>query len=328
MKMLIANHRALCGIVAATFIAGCGQPATTSQVNPQVAGNAQASSSTGPLLYVVREKAHEIVMFSLPDYQPAATIKSLRSISGICADDSGNVWVTNYRRSAFVVDEFAHGGTTVIAELRPPHGWTLNGCAVDPSSGNLAAFGSQAYGGAGILVWAGAQKGTPKEYPGLCCAPTSAVYDNLGNLYISGAAGGDDWYFTFGELPKGSTKFVRVTLDKSTYVPGAVQWDGTYVVVATALSKRTHDIPLLYRLQVTGKKARVVQTVEPDELSPDYGGYWAGSTIVFALYGDTAIGVGKKGDHRFLAAWAYPGGGAIMQTVAPYTDVGGLAVSP
>jgi hypothetical protein len=326
--MLRSNRRVLCGIVVAVLLAGCGQSIGTSAVSPQSAGDARATSSAGPLLYVVRKNAHEISMLSLSDYRLVGKIGGFHNVSGICADASGNVWVTNYRHGGFSVDEFAHGGTQVISELRAPKNWHLNGCAVDPTSGNLAAFGSDNYGGAWVLVWPGAQKGKPAQYQALCCAPISAVYDTNGNLYVSGAPGGDDWYLIFGELAKGSAKFVYVKLDKPTYEPGAVQWDGTYVVVATALSKRTRNAPRLYRLQINGKSGHVVQVIEPESLAGDYGGGWSGSAVLFALYGGTAIGVASTNHERFLAAWAYPNGGAITATVARYGDVGGLAVSP
>lgn len=319
MKTLWPNRRMLWTIVIAALLAGCGQSLRTPDASAPIPGSAQRSSTSGPLLYVVAGPRN-IQILSLPDYTPVASIRDIGDIEGMCADSTGDVWVVNYRHGYPVVDEFAHGGTASIAQIRPAHGWTLTGCAVDPTSGNLAALALNIYGGASVLIWPGAHKGTPLQYPGLCCDPLFAVYDNDGNLYMSGAAGGDDWYLVLGELAKGSTNFTAIKLNRQAYEPGEVQWDGTYVVVATARFRRT---PQLYRVQVAGKVGHVVQSVSLDDLGVD-----SSRAIAFALYGNTAIGRAHRKNETFLAAWQYPGGGKISQSIGDYRNPGSVVVSP
>jgi hypothetical protein len=326
MKSLRVTRGALCLSIAAMVFDGCGSIGVPNSTGQNAAAT-RLSSTSEPLLYVVRGE-HDIEMLSLPGYKAAGEIRGFKYVAGICADAAGNVWVTNYRNDAYVVDKFAHGGTQPIAELRAPKLYLLNGCAVDPVSGNLAVLAEDDYGNSWVLIWAGA-KGKPQQVHGLCCEAMYASYDNDENLYISGAPGGDDWWFEFGELAKSGSEVVGVKLDKKTLEPGAVQWDGTYVVVATSLYRRGRTMfrsrytPRVYRLQVVGTRGRVAAVVKPDRLSG--GGDPTG--MLFTLYGNTVIGIAHNDGKRFLAAWAYPGGGPITTMIARYSDVRGLAVS-
>lgn len=280
-----------------------------------------ASHAGEPLLYVAR--VHDMIsILSLRDDKPVAQITGYGYAAGVCSDPSGNVWVTNYRGGRFHVDKFAHGGTKAIAQLRAPNGSNLAGCAVDPISGDLAVVGYNT-----VLVWSGARDGKPARYS-VYFAPLYAAYDNAGNLFITGWEGGSDWIFEMAELAKGSRKVTNIRLDKRANEPGEVQWDGKYVVVATAVSRRTRNpfsnewLFRLYRLQISGTSGHVVQVVQPQRLRSGY----SQTGVLFVLQDHTIIGVGGK-RHESLLAWSYPVGGKATGTITHYHDIHALAIS-
>ena len=152
-------------------------------------------------------------------------------ITGLCSDESGNVWAPNLRHGHWFVDEYAHGGSGPIEILPAPHRWlAFAGCAVDPNSGDLAVMGDNVDGVPFVLVWSGARSGKPAKYP-VPFEPLNAAYDDTGNLFVTGWEGGSDFVFEFGELAKGGSAVKPIELDKRAGLPGGVQWDGTNVVV-------------------------------------------------------------------------------------------------
>jgi hypothetical protein len=54
---------------------------------------------------------------------------------GMCADKSGNVYVTNMQAQNIL--EYAHGGTTAINTITDTYG-DPGGCSINPKTGDLA----------------------------------------------------------------------------------------------------------------------------------------------------------------------------------------------
>jgi|GEM_PF-2146144 len=322
-----------CGLSVTATIAmlvGCGGgrqiPATGASAGQlRTSGNATATRAGGPLLYVAR--VHDgVSIVSLNDDEQIAQITGYGYVPGLCSDPSGNIWMPNFRHGRYYVDEFAHGGTKAIAELRVPKESRLASCAVDPSSGDLVVLGSNIDGYWSALIWRGARAGKPEKY-GMDFDPLFAAYDNAGNLFITGWAGGSDWFFEMGELAKGSAKVTRIRLDKHALEPGEVQWDGTNVVVATSVSRRARNpfssksLFRLYRLQISGTSGHVVQIIQPQRLREgDFTG------VLFVLHAQTVIGVANKG-RKSLLEWTYPDAGKATKTIGRYDDIHGLAIS-
>lgn len=322
------GHLALSLAAAVAIFAACGgRQAEIPPGTPDAPGSAlqreARSSAGGPLLYVAR--GHDTIsIVSLRDGKAVAQITGYGYPTGICSDPAGNIWVPNYRSSSndhYHVDEFAHGGTKAIVELRAPNGVQLAGCAVDPSSGDLVAVAYNT-----VLIWRGARKGKPVRYS-VDFAPLFAAYDNAGNLFITGWAGGSDWWFVMAELPNGSAKFRNIHLDKHIGEPGDVQWDGKYVVVSTAVSRRTGNpfgqfwVARLYRLQISGSTGHVEQIVEPRGLKESFR-----AGMLFALQGRSIIGLSGK-RREDLGTWPYPAGGKATSSIAHYRKIHGLAIS-
>ena len=183
------------------------------------------------LLYISDETG-DVYVFSYPRGELKGTLTGFADPQGECVDKTGDIWITLFSGQELL--EYAHGGTSSIGSLSDP-GYLLEGCSVDPTTGNLAAadFAGMNSTSGGVSIYADAQ-GTPTTYidPGLYLV-FSLGYDNKGNLFVDGETqtGGT---FAFAELPKGSSAFTNLTLNKPIGTPGSVQWDGKHVTVGDA----------------------------------------------------------------------------------------------
>jgi len=281
------------------------------------------------LLYVahapsIYDNHTSVSILSLPQGKPVAQI-SLEYLSGMCSDSAGNVWLIVYRSGlkAYYVEKYAHGGTEPIAQIRIPKDYGL-GCAVDPSSGDLALMipngGSQhGYNGT-IDVWAGARPGKPAVYD-VPFEPENGAYDDAGNLFVDGCVcwNSDPWVL-FGELLKGGHAVASVRLTKNTALPGGVQWDGHYIAVQTGgYQPYLKGRPRIYRLEASGGSGHVVGIVIPKD-PPLSGTAW------FTVYGSSVVST--TGDHRgVIDIWPYPSGGPHTRIVGRFGDVRGLTIS-
>jgi hypothetical protein len=316
--------------VAAAFacMAGCANPqppmssASNSQLRPKEVG-----AATSPVLYVAHvlgqgSHAYSVIsMVSLPQDKTVATISGYGYISGVCADPSGNVWAPNLRNGRWYVDEFPRGATKPTRELFPPRGWLgFTGCAVDSTSDDVAVLAENEYGTPYVLVWNGGRARSPARYPA-AFPMLRAAYDDDQNLFVSGWEGGSDFFFEMGELVKGGSRVTPIKLDRQTSAPGDVQWDGTYVVVGTDVTRQGTSHPRLYRLQVSGASGHVVQVVSMPGLSAN-----TYSAALFVLLEGSVIGTaGRDGDS--LRTWAYPGGGKPTGSIGRYSPINGLTIS-
>ncbi len=145
LQRLSRYAAALC--VAATMLAGCGgsqpligNPGAAPQGRAITQQAAQGKSWMLPeakrddLLYAT-DNAGFVHVFSYPAGKEVGTIVVAGDPLGACVDRAGNVWVARFRMTSVV--EYAHGGTSPIGDVGtyPNNPW---GCAVDPTTGNLA----------------------------------------------------------------------------------------------------------------------------------------------------------------------------------------------
>src|SRR5581483_7481724 len=158
-----------------------------------------------------------------------------------------------------------------IATLKDGH-HTPNGCAVDPSGGDLAVANLSSTGLTGnVAVYAGAHGGPAFHratgmYDYFFCG-----YDDAGNLYVSGTS--KNGVVSLAELPKGKKQFVKITIDKPLAAAGPIEWDGKHLALGYANSKSS----LIYRIDVSGNKATVVGTVQlsaPRAPHASMGPFW------------------------------------------------------
>ena len=278
--------------------AGCGGAGTGTMSAVPLGTTTQsrahkASGSYADLLYASGNT--EVAILT---YRGGATVGSITGVlpAGVCADaTTGNVWIVMEKSDGFYADEFSHGGTTPIGEVKVPDALLALECAVDPSSHSLAVTNWEVgYGSPYIDVWTGGA-GNPSAYS-TPFSPQSVVYDNKGNLFTTGDT--ESSSFQFAELPKGGSIFTNIHLDRPAVWPGGLAWDGKYVVVGYGDPGRGQS-QRIYRVRIEGSRGHVVGTQEFKGL-PKRNFFW--------LQGDTIIAApGKRlsGD----AFWRYPQGG-------------------
>lgn len=256
----------------------------------------RASGSSGDLIYAV-DITDKLYIFSYPEFALVATVQ--QQGFGVCSDTLGNVWVGDSQNNRVL--EYAHGGTMPIETLNDPNQLPAN-CSVDPSSGNLAVV-NRAFNGAtgSFSVYLNA-KGTPTIYTDPNIFDTYFCgYDNNGNLFVDGSTkvGAP----VLAVLPKGSSDFITLTLNKQIVVLGPIQWDGSYITIQ---DRRKHKI---YRLSVTGSSAIVVGSTRIEQwrtADPRPGAQ---------IFNGTFVAPTTKRSYK-IGLWSYPAGGRPLNVFA------------
>jgi DNA-binding beta-propeller fold protein YncE len=161
------------GFVAIAAFAGCGAPQVSTtpfvQQNTRISRDgARARSWMLPeaksedLAYVAN--VYTITAYSYPKGKLVGTLNNFYVPYGECVDAKGDVYITDSRFGK--IYEYAHGGTKPIKTLKDPS-YQPYGCAVDPTTGDLAVANySDSSGHQGnVYVYRNA-KGFPKSYVG------------------------------------------------------------------------------------------------------------------------------------------------------------------
>lgn len=312
---------------AGTLLTGCGPAANASgnSLTPSAARIAAHSwiapaSSNSSLLYVARNGVNVVTVFSYPDGKQVGQLTGFEAPWGLCSDQTGNVFVVDAQ--AQEIFEFAHGGTTPIATLNDA-GNAPNGCAVDPSTGNLAVAGGGPFNNiaANIAIFAGAQ-GTPtvysnpKAYQYIYC-----TYDGSGNVFTV------DVYTKTGagvitELANGSGSFNTISLGQPLREGvHAIQWDGTYFAINNPSGASKGPMHIV-QAQIHGSKGSVVNTIKLNDskglADPIGSQLWIdGTTLAYPESAQSLVGL-----------WHYPTGGKAYKDIkVGVGDVYGLTLS-
>lgn len=248
---------------------------------------------------------------------------------GQCVDGSGNVYVVD--NSTAKVYEFAHGATTPIVTATDEYGYPI-GCAVDPTTGNVAVanFNGSSSGPGGIDVFAGGLSGTQTNYAGASLFRLwPPGYDMRGNLFVQAvdSAGSNE----LAELPEGSSSFTMLT-GLSVGFPGAVGWDGHYLT-ATDQNYQNAYTTMIYRITVSGSAVTIVRSTHlTDDCYPGANWMVAVQPFVTGTTGKlNAVAAGNLNCTNRQDFFNYTNGGnpkrvlpSTMAPIAPY----GQSVSP
>lgn len=257
-----------------------------------------ASGSYAGLLYASGDG--EVAILTYPGGNTVGSI--INGVpAGVCTDPTnGNVWVVTQKYKGFYAFEYAYGATTSIGQVKIPQALLALECAVDASNHNVAITNwTYAYGQPYIDVWTGT--GVPSHYAAPF-SPQSIVYDDQGNLFAVGASLTKS--FQFAELPKGSSKFTEIHLDRPAAWPGGIAWDGKYVVVGHGDRGAGRKFERIDRVRIAGSQGHVVSSQEFQEL-PKRNLFW--------LQDDTLIAAQDKARNGD-AFWHYPQGGNPFKT--------------
>jgi hypothetical protein len=320
MKSVDFGRYALSSCVATAMLAGCGgsqPPIGAPGAMPQSVAH-RASVSSGDLIYAASPDG-VLFTFNFPsgsfvgDFNPAG----FPGIVGMCTDTSGNVYVIGYE-SFTVIAKFAHGATTPTWTTQVSDAYYAHSCAVDPTTGNLAAYtneGSFESGPNVVAIYPNGSggSGTPTYYtiPNTMAYASFCTYDNAGNLYANpyGYKSSDRW--AIAELPSGGSTFSIITPTKRIKL-GPLQWVSGYLVAS--------DHGTVYRLTISGSHAKIVG--ETKARGKQSSMWIQDSGVLVAAY--------EKHKNE-IALWNYPKGGEPM-TIIPrvnkrFLDINSVLVS-
>jgi hypothetical protein len=225
-KVSLASAVSLAALLSACNAQSQLRPATASEASSQrygfEAGKGSIRPPNDPYYLYVSDKTNNVVdVFAYPSGTPVGGLTGFNSPQGLCANSSGDVFVTNTGTSQIYV--FPPGSGTQLATVND-YGELPMGCAVAPN-GELAVTNLSPVGGG---------SGSVSLYNGSLQGPTIITssafesmyfdgFDNQNNLFIDGtnSSGG----FQLGKLPAGSGTIQPITVTGATIgSPGGVQY--------------------------------------------------------------------------------------------------------
>lgn len=245
---------------------------------------------------------------------PSGKLLGSLGVSGLylCTDLANNVFIPagKFATQIFV---FAHGAAEPKVTLNDPY--PAVDCSVDPRSETLAV--TVGFGG-GVVVFPYTKKRGWRYAQGIWDPDAQfadfCAYDNGGDLFVDGTH--SDGTFFLAELPKGSTTFNRITLDRSIIGPGSMQWDGKYLAIADSGAGSSNP-SVIYRFALSGSSGTTVSTTTLDS-SYAFAQFWIQNSRVIGPLAHSSPGT--------IGVWRFPSGGAPIRNFA---DLGatGEAVS-
>lgn len=299
---------------AVIMLSGCSGSETAGTGAPQLLppnarARADASRSwvapeaAGENLLYVSNDAGSVFMFSYPAGKLVGTLTGFDGPSGLCSDAKGNVFVTDTGLQQVI--EYPHGSKKPLATLTDM-GYYPNGCAVDPSTGDLAVANfakSPSIGPGSIAIFKGA-KGTPTNYSDPAFGEYFFCgYDDKGNLFVDGVnVGTTD--SEFAELPNGAKSFTNIKLKRQIGYPGAVAWDGKQLALEDT------SVDTVYRIKVAGSTGTIVGATRFKDSRSDL-------IAQFSIVGHTIVvpfGTLRRAV-RSIGFWPYPAGGSPTKVI-------------
>ena len=246
------------------------------------------------LLYITDSGSATVKVYTYPGLSYTGELTGFMQPLFDCADNSGNVWISDYGPIGALY-EYAHGGTTPINEFT--HLSYPYACAVNRQNGDLAVAvnietGSTHLGEVAIYHNGAGRPSIHSDHN--FTLNSGLAYDNSGNLFVDGFAGAD--VFHYAELPAGSSTFTDITLSTTPDAPGAVVWDGQHIDVAD-------DSNLIYQTQ----GSMVVKTIKLKLSQDTLRGFFVPSAEKLITTDAYANIVGVSG---------YPHGGLAKKSIA------------
>ncbi len=154
----------------------------------------------------------------------------------------------------------------------------------------------------------------------------SCAYDPSGNLFAASFG----QYKTLAELPHGGSALTTIALKSRIHPASSMQWDGTYLAIRSVDYRRGGSPTQIYRVEVSGSKAKVKSTVDlADRIGRE--GAFSGQYFVF---GNTIVGPDRyrgtsRGPRAYsLDFWRYPAGGRPIRVLSRVGDIFGTVISP
>lgn len=251
------------------------------------------------LLYVT---AYDFVeVYSYPGLKSVGTLAGFDNAEGLCTDNNGHLYVVD--DSAGEIFGYAHGASTPFITLNDIGNFPF-GCAVDPSTGNLAVVGGMNHvAAANIAIFSNAS-GSPIMYYPPAVALEWCAFDNRGNLFITPhwdgtIVKGGVW---LSELPQGSGTLTNMLVTQDGYSGGSIAWDGKYFEIENPHFNQRNGPSEVYRVQISGSSAQIVGTIELKKRG------WKDMGAEFAILNGTLITAASR-KQRTVGLWKFPHGG-------------------
>jgi hypothetical protein len=266
------------------------------------------AASGGDLLYVADYSSNKVYVFSYPQGVLVGTLTGFSGPWGVCADGSGNVWITNRATPSIV--EYARGASKPTKTLGDSDGYPV-ACSVDPSTGNLAVANIAAKGGSGSVLVFHDASGTPTKYEiSSLYYYDAAGYNADGDLFVDGTAHSGS--FHLAELPSGASSFEDMTFDENIAYPVGLQAGDKFLALGKAVLGSTSHTTI-YHVELDGQTGKVVGQSTVDGAASGY--QISGSTLIASVGADVYF-------------YDYPKGGAPTKKLTGFQSPIGLALSP
>jgi hypothetical protein len=305
VRFLMSSALSICA--AAGLLAGCAIPYDSAQgrlaqggsplvpARSAVLSEAPSAESNGPRVprgtgqvqYVSNLDSNSTLLeFDYPKGE--SPIGSISGYGGSeCTTGARTFWVVESDQ----VLEFKAGGKKPIATRTVTAGEPAS-CAVDFTTGDLAL--TILPNGDVVIFKLGSKSGTILN-SGLIEAYFDG-YDANGNLFVDGFNSSDAVELV--ELPKGSSKFQKITTSNAVQFPGSVQWEGKYLTVLDQLANA------IYQYTVSGTRATLKGTVLLSG-SSDCAQTWISRPYFYCA----------DAGNNDVAVYKYPAGGSRIATL-------------
>jgi hypothetical protein len=321
VKSLRVTRYALTIGACAALLAGCGasQPPTGA---PGVMPQSRAIVRQGDrgrswmlpeargrdLLYVSSStyQYSDVYVYTFPGAKLVGGLVVGGYASGLCANDSGDVFVTG----AYTVYEYRHAQAKRVAAISDPLG--ADSCSVNPTNGDLAVAG---LGGLAVFRHGkGFQWHLGRLYSFNMNGDSSCAYDGSGNLFFGGTLSASSvLQQLFVELPHDGKRLENVTLNVKLTTPGNLAWDGKYLAVGD------NGNLLIHRFAIRGRRG-----IQIGKLS------LSGVQEVRQFWIQDRILIGPAFESNWLfGLWPYPAGGsATSSTLQDEASGATVSVAP
>ena len=300
------RRHSMLGSVAFAALAACGAPQTST--TPPVQQNAPSAQNAGreqswmlpeakseDLLYVAN--VYTITVYSYPRGKLVGTLQNFYTPYGECVDKTGDVYITDGKFGK--IYEYAHGGTKPIHTVNDPS-YRAYGCAIDPTTGNLAVanYSDNSARSGNVAIYRKA-RGFPKSYIGYGFYYYYYLgYDPKGNLYVDGLKNGGSASSSPGCAS--AAMINPILLPQPIRFPGGVQWDGKYVAVGDKAGAA------IYQFSFTKRRATL------QGHTPLTG---AGHVGQFGIEGSSVVTPNQAISMSNVLFYNYPGGGDPTLTI-------------
>jgi hypothetical protein len=302
------DRHALNVSAVAVVLAGCGgsQPPFGAQGAIKYTHAVPEIQPQSSYLYVWEVNSTDVAVVAYPAFK---IVRRLKATGSLCTDPrTGNLYVNNGNYIA----EYAPGGSSQIGSTGLPYGYSGQGCAVDPTTGDVAIVGLKWQTSpkvAAVLVYSSLNE-SPVSYTDSNVASFDfAGFDDKGNLFIDDAT-------SLTELPNGSSTFVPIQLSQH-HLGGTVQWDGEYITVETP-----HPHMMIYRVAIQGSTGKIVGTTKVGVRRNRFD-----LPLYSWIYGGVVIApAGNQKFNKDIGVWSYPDGGkAPSQTFGTFHYIWSVA---